>query len=441
VQFAPTSIGGKTANVSVSDNASGSPQTVSLSGTGINPKATLNPTTLTFSQSVGTTSATTNIQLSNPGTTTLSITVIALAGTNASQFALVAPTSGSPTCPLGASNLNAGSSCFLGVQFLPTSPGAKSASVSVTDNAPGSPQAVTLSGTGIAPALTLSQTAVSFGDVNVAIASATSNVQLSNSGTATLSITSITLSGTDPSQFALVAPTSGSPACPVGASSLNPGNFCFLGVEFKPTAIGSRSASISVVDNAAGTPHTTALSGVGVDFSIAAALPTTVTVAAGANASFTINLTTTGGSTQNAATFSASGNPAATSVSFSPPSISSGTSASSTAMSVSTTRRSNGWPTSLPFRSPRLLYFNSLLCLAVGNALLFLKWSWMRQKKLIRVWCLGMALCAGAAFQGCAGAGSSNTPSGGTPASTSTITVTATAGSVSRTTTVVLTVQ
>jgi len=439
VQFAPTTIGTKSANVSVSDDASGSPQMVSLSGTGINPAVTLSPPSLTFSQPVGS-SATMNIQLSNAGTTPLSITSITLAGTDSSQFALVAPAGGSsPACSFGGSTINAGNSCFLGVQFSPTSTGAKTASVSVTDNAPGSPQTVALSGLG--PAITISQTTLAFGDVNVGLASATSNIQLTNSGTAPLNITSITLTGTDPTQFLLVAPTSGSPACSQGANSIGPGNSCFLGVQFKPTGTGPRSASVSVADNASASPQATALSGLGVDFNVVAAPPTTVTVAAGTSATFTIDLTTAGGPTQTVTSFSASGNPADTSVNFSAQSIPSGTAASSTVMTITTMSRSHGWPSSRPFSSPGqpplLLY--ALWCLTVGSAFWFLKGGWMKEKKLVRVCALGVALFACAAFQGCAA--QTTTPSGGTPAGTSTITVTATGGSVSRTTTVILTVQ
>ena len=448
IQFAPISAGSESASISVTDDAAGSPQAITLSGTGIAPKATLSPTSLTFSsQTVGGQSGTSNIQLTNSGADILNITSITLTGADLSQFALVPSTSGSPQCSFTVSSLNAGSSCFLGVQFAPTTAGAKSASVSVVDNASGSPQVVILSGTGLGPALTLSPTAVAFGDINLGLTSATSNMQLTNSGTATLNVTSITVIGADSSQFALVAPTSGAPACSLGASSINAGSSCFVGVQFTPTATGQRSASISVADNAPAAPQITSLSGVGVDFNVAAAPPTMMTVAAGANAGFTIDLSTTGGPTGNTITFSASGNPAGTSVTFAPLSVPPGTAPSSTpiAMTITTTRRSSGWPTSLPFDSPPqprlLLHFG--LCLAVGSTLLLLKPSRLKQRKLIGVSFLGVVLLACAALQGCASTGNAagmGTP-GGTPAGTSTITVTATSGSISRTTTVMLTVQ
>src|SRR5215471_212661 len=120
--------------------------------------------------------------------------------------------------------------------------------------------AVLVSGPGVA----FSPASVSFGSVVVGSTSATSNVQLTNSGTSTLNITSITLTGTDATQFALVVPTSGSPACSFGASTINAGSSCFFGVKFAPTSTGAKSASVSLVDDAAGSPQTVPLSGNGV---------------------------------------------------------------------------------------------------------------------------------------------------------------------------------
>jgi hypothetical protein len=361
---------------------------------------------------------------------------------------MVSPTSGSP-CVIGVSTLNPNSSCFIGLQFRPTSAGAKSANVNIIDNASGSPQPVALSGTGVAPAVTLSQVSVAFGDINLGLSSATSNIQVTNSGNLALNLTSITLAGTDAAHFALVAPTAGSPAC-AGTNSLSAGSSCFVGVQFKPTGVGNRNANINVIDNAPTTTQIISLSGTGVDFSVAAAPPTTATVAAGSNASFTINLTTTGGPTQSATMFSASGNPTETTVAFSTQSMPAGTAASSTMMTITTVHRSTSSPISAPFRSPRQpdFLFYSLLCLAVGSAFLFFKLNQRAESKprrLMGACSLVMVLLACAAFQGCARTqvvGGNGTPgSTGTPAGTSTIIVSATTGTLSRTTTVSLTVQ
>jgi hypothetical protein len=71
----------------------------------------------------------------------LSITNIGLTGTNPGDF--------SQTNNCGSSVL-AGANCAIGVTFAPMAAGARSASVSITDDAGGSPQTVNLSGTGAA---------------------------------------------------------------------------------------------------------------------------------------------------------------------------------------------------------------------------------------------------------------------------------------------------
>src|SRR5207245_10032793 len=81
-----------------------------------------------------------------PGALTLSS--IAITGTNASDFARTT------TCPLSPAMLAVSASCTISVTFTPTATGTRTAAVTVTDNGSGSPQAVGLSGTGAAPAVT-----------------------------------------------------------------------------------------------------------------------------------------------------------------------------------------------------------------------------------------------------------------------------------------------
>jgi hypothetical protein len=85
------------------------------------------------------TSAAQTVNLNNTGSETLNITSIAVTGTNASNFAQT------NNC---GSSLLAGDSCTISVTFSPTTTGAEAATVSITDSAAGSPQTVTLNGTG-----------------------------------------------------------------------------------------------------------------------------------------------------------------------------------------------------------------------------------------------------------------------------------------------------
>ena len=102
--------------------------------------ATLSPTSLIFStQAIGTTSAAKTVTLKNTGTVSLTISSIAITGTNTGDFSQ-ATTCGTALAP--------GASCKISVKFKPTASGTRTAALSVTDNAVGSPQKVMLSGIG-----------------------------------------------------------------------------------------------------------------------------------------------------------------------------------------------------------------------------------------------------------------------------------------------------
>ena len=104
------------------------------------PTVSLSPSSLTFaSQTVSSTSAVQAVALQNGTSSALSITSIAFTGTNSGDFA--------QTNNCGAS-LAAGASCSIDVTFIPTASGTRSATLAVTDSASGSPQNVSLSGTG-----------------------------------------------------------------------------------------------------------------------------------------------------------------------------------------------------------------------------------------------------------------------------------------------------
>jgi hypothetical protein len=106
---------------------------------GASPKATLSATSLIFgSEAVGTPSSVQTITLSNTGTGTLSNVNIDGAGPNFEETS---------TC---GSTLIPGANCVISVTFVPGATGDLTGTVSVTDDALGSPQNVALSGTGIA---------------------------------------------------------------------------------------------------------------------------------------------------------------------------------------------------------------------------------------------------------------------------------------------------
>src|SRR6185437_5109449 len=174
----------------------GSPHSAALSGAGNTaPQVSLNPGSLTFpGQNVGSTSTAQTVTLNNTGSAALSISSIAITGANAADFAQ------SNNC---AATLAAGANCTLSVTFTPTASGARSAAVTVTDNASGSPHSAALSGAGnTAPQVSLNPASLTFPGQNVGSTSTAQTVTLNNTGSAALSISSIAITGANAADFA-----------------------------------------------------------------------------------------------------------------------------------------------------------------------------------------------------------------------------------------------
>ena len=128
--------------------------------------------------------------------------------------------------------------------------------VVIQDDAAGSPHHISLSGTGFGAAATLSPSTVDFQSQMVGIPSATRTVTLTNSGGgATLTVSSVQITG-DYSQ---------TNNCP---SSMTAGVSCTITITFTPSAVGTRSGTLTVTDSASGSPQSVSLTGTGADFSL-----------------------------------------------------------------------------------------------------------------------------------------------------------------------------
>ena len=251
VTFTPTAIGTLNGTVTITDSATGSPQTVPLSGVGVAASVAFTPTSLTFAdQVVGTSSPSNVVMLTNSGTAPLTINSITLSGANTGDY------SQTNTC---GGSVAAGASCSISTVFTPTVAGVRSASISVSDSAGSSPQTVSLTGTGVAPTVSLSPGSLTFANQAVGTSGPVIVLTLSNPGNATLTISSIGVSGTNSGDFTQ-ANTCG--------TSLAEGTSCSISVMFTPLAAGTRQATISVSDNAAGSPQTASLTGVGTAASV-----------------------------------------------------------------------------------------------------------------------------------------------------------------------------
>jgi len=244
VTFTPNTEGNITGTLTISDNSDLTPQIVNLQGTGTGPVLVLSATSLDFgTQVVGTTSAAQTVTLSNTGVLALTITGISASG----DFAQT------NNC---GNSLAIGASCTISMTFTPSATGPRSGSVSIKDNAAGSPQTIGLTGVGVAPAFSASAAGLSFGSQFVGTTSAPQSVTVTNSGTATLVIGSVALGGTNPSEFIIATNT-------CSGASVAPAGTCAVSVTYTPSATQPASASLVFTDNANGSPHSVALSGAG----------------------------------------------------------------------------------------------------------------------------------------------------------------------------------
>ncbi len=144
VSFSPTTTGEKTAELQIVSNALSSPDTVPVTGTGVLPGFNASPASLEFGKvTIRTSGEPKTVTVTNGGPGVLTVTSTSITGDG---FDITAD-----TC--SGSSISAGATCTVSVRFSPTTIGAASGQLSFTSNAPGSPHAVPLTGTGMtAPA-------------------------------------------------------------------------------------------------------------------------------------------------------------------------------------------------------------------------------------------------------------------------------------------------
>ena len=245
-QFAPTSTGNASGQITFTSNASNSPALISLSGTGVAaPVAQLsvNPTSLSFGSVTVGNSGTQSITLSNSGNASLTISQITTSGTGFSGSGV--------TLPL---TLTPGQSANYTTNFAPATAGSASGQITFGSNSPTNPT-VSLAGTGVAATvlqLTASPTTVNFGNVNVG-SSPTQSVAITDTGNANVTISQITTSGTAFSLSGVTVPL-----------TLTPGQSSTYIAQFAPTTTGSASGQITFTSNASNSPTLIALTGAGV---------------------------------------------------------------------------------------------------------------------------------------------------------------------------------
>lgn len=272
VTFSPTVAGPANGSLSVTNSASGSPHTVSLSGVGAQAAISLSTTTLAFGDVQVGSSSNLTFDITNSGSAPLVISALNLP---AGAFTR------STNC---VTSLAVGASCTVTVTFAPTATGAQNATITINSNVPAA--TVSLTGTGVQAGVSLTPSTLTFGNQALNTASTAQVVTLTNTGTAPLSFSSLSL--TAGAAHYQITNTCTSPLA-AGAS-------CTVDVVFQPTVIGAQPGTLSLVSNVAGSPHTVTLSGTGIA-GVLTATPSTLAfgnVNVGSTGSEVITLSNTG---------------------------------------------------------------------------------------------------------------------------------------------------
>jgi hypothetical protein len=241
----PAVRGNMSTSFTITSDGSASPVTVNLSGTGVSPTFTVNPTSAAFG---------TVLQNSSPNPIPLTLT-------NNSQDALVISSISSPASPFGLTGLptlpvtvNAGLSTSFNVTFSTASPGNFNSSIIVTSNGTTSPNTINVTGSVGSPQMLLSSTSIDFGPFKVGRIS-TKPLTINNTGNGTLQVTFGTPSDGHFSYTGII---------PNQAVSIPPSAGITVQVSFAPDSVNPFSGTIAVTSNSNTNPNPTiTLSGSG----------------------------------------------------------------------------------------------------------------------------------------------------------------------------------
>jgi hypothetical protein len=282
VVFVPTQLGSQTGVLTVGDITRAQPQTVALSGTGVQPATlSVSPSSLTFAgQNVGVASAPSVLTIGNTGAVAAANVGFQISGPAASSFS-----TGTTTCTAA---LGPGGSCTVQVIFTPVAAGGSVATLTISSSTLGAkPVTVALNGAGQATSgLNVSPPQLSFTPTVVGSSSAAQTVTISNTGSVAASQLALTVTA----GFALTQNT-----C---TASLAAGATCTVGVIFEPTATGAVTGALNVASITIASQANVTLSGSGAEADAIQVTPAAIafaTTGAGQTSSATtVTVTNTG---------------------------------------------------------------------------------------------------------------------------------------------------
>jgi trimeric autotransporter adhesin len=232
--------------IEISSNASTPLEFISVVGVSTPSTLALSQTALNFGTVVvGTTSAL-GVQVTNTGL---------LAVTFSGVTAIGNYTATDGTCPSPGLTLAPGTSCTVQAIFAPTQAGTLTGTLSIATSASTLPLTVALTGMGVQSQMLISPASLSFGAIAVG-SPATLSLTLANTGTASITNISSTITAPTTGEYAVTVP------CAV--TTLAPGMSCSLTVTFTPAALGARPGTLTIASSDSSSPDMVPLTGSGV---------------------------------------------------------------------------------------------------------------------------------------------------------------------------------
>jgi hypothetical protein len=209
------------------------------------PQLWLSATSLSFGeQKVGTLSAAQTLFVANTGDADLTFTGFTLGGEHPLDYHF----------GFNCTTLIPGEGCQVDLRFFPAAPGSRTATLTVSSTAPGSPHVVALNGIGTGPFLTISPSSHDFGGTELCGESDLQTFTLTNTGNVPLTVDPPSITGPDASNFRLRSGSS-------QPFTLAPNQSSNFQVDLLPRAFGSLSAALTVHSSDPRSPHSVPLTG------------------------------------------------------------------------------------------------------------------------------------------------------------------------------------
>jgi hypothetical protein len=248
VGFTPTAVGSHGATITINDNATTSPQHVTLSGAGL-ADLTTSTSSIVFGEVKFGSSSSKPVSVTNHQTRSVSLSK-GFSGTNAGDFSI----GGSSTC---GATLAAKATCAIYVSFKPGVLGTESATLSIADSPDASsPHTVAISTGPTIPATVSPASTLAFGTLTTK--SKTMNITVTDLSGFSLAVSEGSISGANAGDFAVTGGT-------CGGGTVSAHSTCTIAVKFTPTLHATaESANIAVtIGSDPNSPHNIAMTGTG----------------------------------------------------------------------------------------------------------------------------------------------------------------------------------